>query len=89
MERLTVQMRGRVQGVGFRYATMAQAEALGLAGWVRNCPDGAVEAAFYGPRRILEQMLAWCEHGPRAARVDSVDAAWESVDESPQSFRIR
>lgn len=68
---------------------MAQAQALGLPGWVRNCPDGTVEAAFYGPRRVLEQALRWCEEGPRAATVERVDAAWEPADGAPQTFRIR
>ena len=89
MERLTVQIHGRVQGVGFRYATLAQAQALGVPGWVRNRPDGSVEAAFYGPRTVLEQMLAWCEEGPRAARVERVDTDWEPAGEAPHTFRIR
>jgi len=89
MERLTVCIRGRVQGVGFRYATLAQAQALGLAGWVRNRPDGSVEAAFYGPRVILEQALAWCREGPSAARVAEVEVSWEPVDSAPQTFTIR
>lgn len=89
MERATVVIRGRVQGVGFRYATLTQARALGLTGWVRNQPDGSVQAAFYGARRILEQMVAWCHQGPSMARVDAVEVTWETADTAPADFRIR
>jgi acylphosphatase len=70
-------VRGRVQGVGFRYATVDRARALGLGGWVRNRPDGAVEAVFEGRRDRVESLVDWCRHGPRGAEVDSFDLAWE------------
>lgn len=88
MERLHVVIHGRVQGVGFRYATAQQAQQLGLAGWVRNCPDGCVEALFEGPRPALEQVRDWCEQGPRYARVSRVESAWESGEPEHRSFRI-
>lgn len=63
---------GRVQGVGFRYRAQNQAEALGLAGWVRNRPDGSVEAEFEGPSDAVAAFGEWLEEGPRSARVDAV-----------------
>ena len=68
---------GRVQGVFFRAEARARARSLGVAGWVRNRPDGAVEAAFEGSRAAVESMLRWCEQGPAGARVAAVDVIWE------------
>ncbi|HEX72602.1 MAG TPA: acylphosphatase [Candidatus Hydrogenedentes bacterium] len=87
--RLHVFIEGWVQGVGFRYATHAQALALGLSGWVRNLPDGRVEAEFCGPKVLLDQMLAWCRKGPRGASVRNVETSWDETDTPPAGFRIR
>jgi acylphosphatase len=65
---------GRVQGVGFRWAARAKGEELGLAGWVRNLPDGRVEAWVEGEEHALEAMLTWLARGPGAARVTNVEA---------------
>lgn len=89
MPRLHVQIRGRVQGVGFRYAAYRQAQALGLTGWVRNVRDGSVEAEFEGSRPRLEDMQAWCERGPAFARVDAVDCHWHDADAGYGDFEIR
>jgi acylphosphatase len=67
-----VVVRGRVQGVAFRAATEAKARTLGVAGWVRNLPDGRVEAWIEAPTAALESMLAFCREGPPHARVDEV-----------------
>lgn len=88
-ERLHVLIEGMVQGVGFRFATQRQAAALHLNGWVRNLPDGRVEAEFEGPRTNLEQMLQWCRHGPRLAEVIRVDSAWESGEPKYTGFHLR
>lgn len=88
-ERLHVVVSGRVQGVGFRYATHAEALRLGLGGWVRNLPDGRVEAVFVGDRATLEQMLDWCWRGPRAALVTGVAHEWVRGDEPINTFNIR
>ncbi len=77
MARLHVWITGRVQGVFFRASTRHEARARGLNGWVRNLPDGRVEAVFEGERRILENMLIWCQHGPPFAYVDHVVVQWE------------
>jgi acylphosphatase len=75
--RARVVVRGFVQGVGFRASARARAVSLGLAGWVRNCGDGSVEAVFEGERDRVESMLDWCRRGPAGARVDEVEASWE------------
>ena len=68
-----VTIRGRVQGVGYRYWVEQQARARGLEGWVRNRRDGRVEALFGGPRDVVSAMIASCRRGPAAARVDAVE----------------
>jgi acylphosphatase len=68
-----VTIRGRVQGVGYRYWLEDQAVAYGLEGWVRNRRDGSVEALFAGPEDVVSNMVASCRHGPSSARVDALD----------------
>src|SRR4051812_21840642 len=68
-----VTIRGRVQGVGFRYWTRRAATARGLEGWVRNRRDGSVEAVFSGPEETVADMIELCRRGPAGARVDKVD----------------
>ncbi len=65
---------GKVQGVWFRAGTKAEADRLGLSGWVRNLPDGGVEAVICGTLPVVEQMEAWLRHGPERARVDQLQA---------------
>jgi acylphosphatase len=67
-----VRISGRVQGVGFRAWTEREAVRLGLAGWVRNLPDGEVEAVFCGAPDVVTAMLAACREGPRYAEVGQV-----------------
>ncbi|GMA32943.1 acylphosphatase [Litorihabitans aurantiacus] len=67
--RVNVVVSGRVQGVGFRWSTVSEAERLGLAGWVRNLADGTVEAEVEGPEDAVAAMVAWLHHGPDAAEV--------------------
>ena len=63
---------GRVQGVGFRYSLMKEAQKFGVTGWVRNRSDGSVEAVVAGEASAIEKILAWAHRGPTMARVDSV-----------------
>jgi len=63
---------GRVQGVGFRVSTVDEARKIRLTGWVRNLPDGSVELEAQGDDAQVAALLAWCEHGPPAARVTGV-----------------
>lgn len=71
---------GRVQGVGYRYSTMDEAARLGVKGWVRNVPDGRVEAVFEGSRNTVESMIRWCHQGPTTARVKNVEVEYEEPE---------
>lgn len=75
-------VHGRVQGVFFRDTTRRQAAARGVAGWVRNRPDGTVEAVFEGEPEAVEALLAYCREGPPGAVVERV----EIVDEEPEGL---
>lgn len=81
-------IQGRVQGVFFRMETKQEAQAHGVTGWVRNLPDGAVEAVFEGEKDKVETVLAWCRQGPSAARVDSVDITEEPCTGEFAAFSI-
>lgn len=75
-------IRGRVQGVGFRAYFQAEAEALGLVGWVRNHRDGSVEALVHGHAAAVASIESWAHHGPPAARVTHVDRMDLSASEA-------
>ena len=77
-----------VQGVFFRDTCRRMASATGVGGWVRNRPDGLVEAWFEGARAGVEQMVAWCRQGPPGARVTGVEVTWETPAGETR-FRIR
>lgn len=70
--RRRLRVDGRVQGVGYRASLARRAAGAGLAGWVRNTPDGAVEAELEGPAAEVEAVVAWCRGGPPLARVTGV-----------------
>ena len=86
--RVHVVIEGRVQGVCFRAATKDEARARGLAGWVRNLPDGRVEALFEGEKRMVENMLAWCHKGPPYAYVARVEVEWQPYQGDLTDFRV-
>jgi acylphosphatase len=71
--RVHVTVSGSVQGVFFRATCARRARELGVRGWVRNLPDGRVEAAFEGVEDSVQAMIGWCHEGPSGARVTSVD----------------
>ena len=85
----TVRVTGRVQGVSFRAWTQGEAEALGLAGWVRNADDGSVEAHLQGAADAVEAMLRRLGEGPAAARVADVHATPTEPDPALSGFAIR
>jgi acylphosphatase len=80
---------GRVQGVWFRASTRDEANRLGLRGWVRNLPDGRVEAVFEGEEGQLHRMLDWCRTGPPGAHVLRVDARWGQPTQDFDNFTVR
>ena len=87
---LRATVSGRVQGVFFRDSTRREAEALGLSGWVRNLPDGRVEAWFIGPRAACERALAFLRVGPPRAQVTGVEFEWDTAPvDAPSAFEIR
>jgi acylphosphatase len=81
-------VRGRVQGVGFRWFVEREAHILGIAGWVRNNHDGSVEVLAQGTRDQLSGLHSRLREGPRAARVDAVEVADASPAPGISSFRI-
>jgi acylphosphatase len=85
--RRRVVVTGRVQGVYFRDATRRRALAAGVAGWVRNRADGAVEAVLEGETGAVERLVAFCREGPRGARVDRVEVTAEEP-EGLAGFRV-
>jgi acylphosphatase len=72
-KRLVIKVSGRVQGVFYRASTRDMAERLGLKGFVRNEPDGAVYIEVEGDEAILAQFASWCTHGPELAKVDAIN----------------
>ena len=87
--RLQVVVSGRVQGVCFRQSTADVAAGLRLSGWVRNLPDGRVEAVAEGERPALEALLAFCRRGPPAALVEDVEATWGEATGALGPFSVR
>ncbi|KVN84796.1 acylphosphatase [Burkholderia ubonensis] len=87
IETYYVRVRGVVQGVGFRHATVREAHALTLRGWVANLEDGSVEAMLQGPGAQIDRMLAWLRHGPPAARVTEVTFEERQTDKRYERFQ--
>jgi acylphosphatase len=79
---------GRVQGIGFRYATRLTAHQLGVVGWVRNLPDGSVEVWAQGPEDLVARFRAFLEQGPPGAQVTSIDLIDVDPDPTLDRFEI-
>ena len=75
--RAHVFVSGRVQGVFFRQKTKQQAEGIVVNGWVRNLPDGRVEAVFEGEEEAVKALVEYCRHGPSSAKVENVEVNYE------------
>jgi acylphosphatase len=88
-ERAHVRISGQVQGVFFRDSTSQKARELNLAGWVKNLPDGRVEAIFEGSSESVKEILRWCEEGPQHASVENVDADIEDAGGDLSGFEVR
>jgi acylphosphatase len=87
--RIRATVRGLVQGVSYRAATVDEARRLGLTGWVANRRDGAVELEAQGPADAVERLVAWCHHGPPLADVAAVEVADVATVDGEGSFTIR
>lgn len=86
--RATILVQGHVQGVFFRASAMEEAQSLGIAGYVKNLPDGGVEAVAEGNREQVEAFIAWCRRGPPSARVDEVKVHWEEPTGEFRTFTM-
>lgn len=84
-----LQISGRVQGVGFRYAMQQEAARRGVRGWVRNRRDGSVEALLVGDDGAVEALSAWARQGPPGAKVSQVHVHPASEDLLPEGFELR
>jgi acylphosphatase len=82
-------IRGRVQGVGFRWFVYDTAVSLRLSGWVKNLYDGQVEAVLEGERSTIETAIKQCSDGPRSAVVSGIDLNWDENPEGLTGFDIR
>jgi acylphosphatase len=87
--RVHLKISGRVQGVFFRATTVAQAQRLGVTGWVRNRPDGSLETVAEGSRAKIDEFIAWCRHGPAGAQVRQFDISWQRPTGEFNGFHIR
>lgn len=91
MEQLTAVhaiIQGRVQGVGFRYFVLEEAQKMALTGWVRNLDNGNVEVYAEGEREVLDQFLLTLERGPRMAHVDQMTVEWLPATSNFTRFSI-
>jgi len=86
--RAHVLIHGRVQGVCFRMETQRAAETIGVCGWVRNLPNGTVEAVFEGTPSHVDQILKWCNAGPPLSDVKHVAVKWEAYVGEYGAFEI-
>ena len=89
VHRVRVVVRGHVQGVNFRNECRKQALMKSVAGWVRNVPDGSVEAVFQGRREDVDAMVRWCKTGPHHASVESVESTPEPPEQGVVGFTVR
>jgi len=87
IETLDIRVTGRVQGVGFRAATVRQAHLLKITGWVRNAADGSVEALIQGSPEQVDRMLSWLHRGPPSARVAEVTHSENQTERHFDNFQ--
>lgn len=89
MVRARILINGVVQGVFFRSEIEQEAQELSVKGWVRNLPDGRVEAVFEGEKESVIRVIEFCKRGPYGAKVTGVDVVWENYTGEFRSFEIR
>ncbi len=88
VRRARIIVTGIVQGVFYRYSTKRKADELGLAGTVRNLPDGSVEIVCEGDEKEIDSLIAWCRQGPEGAFVEKVDVEWHDKSGRLTGFSI-
>lgn len=88
-KRLQLKICGQVQAVNFRYYTVQKAQSLGLTGFVRNLPDGAVEVVAEGEEESLQKLFRWCRVGPLLAQIESVEIEWGKPIGEFERFEIQ
>ncbi|MDH5769755.1 MAG: acylphosphatase [Candidatus Bathyarchaeota archaeon] len=86
--RAHVFVSGRVQGVFFRAETKYEANKRKVKGWVRNLPDGRVEAVFEGEKDSMDELIEFCRKGPPGARVDNIKVIWEDYSGEFEDFKM-
>lgn len=84
-----VLISGRVQGVFFRSQTKHNADRHDVKGWIRNLPDGRVEAVFEGEKDAVQTLIEFCKHGPAGARVTDLDLTWETYTGEYDRFKMK
>ena len=87
--RAHVFVSGRVQGVFFRSETKHKADRYDVKGWVRNLPDGRVEAVFEGEEEVVKALIEFCKRGSSGARITNVDLRWENFTGEFDAFKLR
>lgn len=83
-----IYITGRVQGVGFRHFTRKNADRLGINGWVKNLPDGRVEAVFQGPEDRVEELIDRCKDGPISSYVKDMEVSEADETKDHTSFEV-
>lgn len=84
-----LKITGRVQGVFYRAGCEKQAIKLGLAGYVRNMPDGSVKALIQGEKWQIEDFIKWAKKGPAGSKIENVEIKWEEGEEGISGFKIK
>ncbi len=87
--RARVFVSGKVQGVFFRNKTQVEAYRRNITGWIKNLPDGRVEAVFEGRKSSVDAIIEFCRRGPTGAQVTKVETKWESPTREYKTFSIR
>lgn len=87
--RVQIIVSGRVQGVFFRQNTLIKAKELGVFGWVKNLPDGRLEAVFEGEKKKVEEIVSWTKKGPVSAKVNDIKVEWQEYKGEFKGFNIR
>ena len=87
-KKVTLKIKGRVQGVFFRAGTQEKARELGLTGWVKNEADGTVILEAEGEEQKLRELIRWCQEGPEYAKIDNTEVNWQPPNGQYQDFSI-